>query len=155
MRLVFAALAVIGLAACSAPQGLAPGLTARMDTAGAQLNKAEAINIINQYRATRGAAPLTLNASLDANADSLASQYASSSNRPSKPASASAIRFSAGYANFADTFSGWRGSAADANDLADPAHKTAGIGVAYSPTSAYGIYWVLLMDDGAQMAMAQ
>lgn len=155
MRLVFAAIAIVGLAACSTPTGLAPGLTARMDTAGAQLDKAEALNIINQYRATRGAAPLTLDASLDADADNLASQYASSGNRPSKPASASAIRFSAGYSNFAETFSGWRGSAADANDLANPAYRNAGLGVAYSPSSAYGIYWVLLLDGGAQTAVAQ
>ena len=55
------------------------------------------------------------------------------------------IRFSAGYANFAETFSGWRSRPLDANAIADPRAVRAGLAVVYAANSAYGTHWVLLL----------
>lgn len=150
-RLAAIALLALGLAACSSGGGgLAPGLAQRMDQPGAQLDKSEALNLINQYRATRGASPLTLDTDLSNSAQTLASNYASSGAAPKKPEGATGIQVSAGYANFADTFSGWRNNSRDADALADPAHGRAGLAVTYAPNSAYGVHWVLLLAPGNQ-----
>lgn len=139
--------AVLSLAACT-PTGLPAGLTARMDAPGAQLDQAEALNIINQYRASRGATPLTLDANLNIVAQTLANKYATSNTPPKQPDAAAAIRVSAGYTTFAETFSGWRSREADASALNARNHKRMGLGVAYSANSTYGTHWVILFDEG-------
>lgn len=143
---------VATLAACSAPSGLAPGLTARMDAPGAQLDQREALQIINQLRASRGAPALVLDASLNAQAETLAANYAKTGTSPKKPSSVNAMRLSAGYNNFADTFSGWRSGSADTSALVDPENRRAGFGVAYNENSTYGVHWVLLLDKNTQLA---
>jgi uncharacterized protein YkwD len=57
------------------------------------------------------------------------------------------MRVSAGYANFAETFSGWRNSPADAAAIADASATKAGLGVAYDANSTYGVYWVLVLAN--------
>jgi len=137
-------LAAIALSACTG--SLAPGLVARMDRPGAVLDRAEAINIINQYRMTRGAGPLIEDTGLNAAAGVLARRYSASGTPPQKPDTGIVqIRFSAGYANFAETFSGWRNRPQDADAIADPAATRAGLAVVYAPNSAYGTHWVLLL----------
>ncbi len=137
---------VLGVLAACSGSPLSPGLVARMDQPGASLNKAEALQLINQYRATREAPSLVLDPALDTQAEALADSYARTSNRPRiDDPSLRQIRFSAGYANFAETFSGWRGTREDADAIADPGATRAGLGVAYSPDSSYGIHWVLLL----------
>lgn len=148
MRAVILALCLSALAACSGNTGLAPGLTARMDAPGAQLDRSEAFNILNQFRGSRGVSPLTMDAELNTRAQQLAENYAGSNTRPQKPEGIAALQVSAGYTTFAETFSGWRNVAADAGVLAAPGHSRAGLGVAYSPNSTYGVHWVLLLDDG-------
>jgi hypothetical protein len=150
----FIAMLVMGaaLAGCSlgfggGGGGLAPGLVAQMDKPGAVLDKREALNIINHYRATTGAAALSNDSGLDSLAQTLATQYSSSGKPPSLPPNVRAIRISAGYSNFAETFSGWRNSPADAAVLADAAAHRGGVGVAYNPSSDYGTYWVLLLAE--------
>lgn len=118
-----------------------------MDQAGAQLDRTEALGIINHYRVTAGAQPLLPDSGLDGTAQTLAAAYAASGTPPALPAGAVAIRISAGYPNFAETFSGWRNSPADAAILAERTATRAGIGVTYAPNSTYGIYWVLVLDD--------
>lgn len=149
LRILVSILVALALSACSGSGGLAPGLTARMDAPGAHLDRAQAINLVNQFRATASADPLILNDHLNTLAQTLAAQYATSGNSPKKPKGADAMRVSAGYADFAETFSGWRGGKADASALIDPAHSRAGLGVAYSANSTYGVYWVLLFDGDA------
>ncbi|WMT86706.1 CAP domain-containing protein [Pelagibacterium sp. 26DY04] len=148
-RFAFAALCVGALAACSgAPNtggALAPGLVAQIASPGAQMDRQAALGIINQYRATRGVAPLAADAALDAQAQAIAAQYASSGNPPAMPAGAAAMRLSAGYTNFAETFSGWRNSPADANVLAQSDARRAGFAAVYDPNSAYGTHWVMLL----------
>lgn len=148
--LAAAAVLVLALAGCSGMGGGAPlsaGLTARMDQPGASLNRAEALGIVNAYRATAGAPALAADTGLDTSAQALAAAYASTGKAPGLPDGAVAMRLSAGYASFADTFSGWRNSPADAQVLADGRARRAGLGVAYNAGSTYGVYWVLVLDD--------
>jgi hypothetical protein len=146
-----AALALALLAGCTGGGGgggaLSGGLTARMDQPGASLNRGEALGIINHYRATLGVGALVNDSGLDATAQQLATDYARTGRLPKVPAGAVALRVSAGYANFAETFSGWRNSPPDAQALATRTARAAGIGVHYDASSSYGIYWVLLLDD--------
>jgi len=151
LALILAAgLAAATLAGCSAGGGggaLSAGLTQRMDTPGANLNRAEALGIVNHFRATSGSSQLTADASLDSTAQSLAAAYAKSGTAPKSPAGSAGMRTSAGYPNFAETFSGWRNSPEDAAVLNERGATKAGIGVAYDPKSTYGVYWVLLLGN--------
>ncbi len=141
------------ISAC-ASSVLSPGLTDRMDLNGANLDRAEALNLINQYRATRGVLPLSVDPVLDATAQQLAVNYAANSNRPQKPdTDIVQMQLSAGYTNFANVFSGWRGSASDATAIADPQATRAGFGVVYSANSTYGVYWVLLLGGPEEQAI--
>jgi uncharacterized protein YkwD len=118
-----------------------------MDQPGANLNRPEALGILNHYRATTGAGALAGDASLDSTAQQLAADYARTGALPQVPAGAVALRVSAGYANFAETFSGWRNSPADAQAIATASARRAGLGVIYDANSTYGVYWVLVLDD--------
>jgi hypothetical protein len=146
----FCALALagcMGFGGGGSPGALPVGLTARMDVPGASLDRIESVHIINQYRAANGAAPLISDSGLDGTAQLLANQYAATGTQPKQPGGTVAIRYSAGYPNFAETFSGWRNSPADAAVLAHGTAKRAGVAVAHNPTSGYGVYWVLVLDD--------
>lgn len=148
-----AIVAGLTLAACSMGGGgsgtaiaLAPGLAARMDQPGASLDRAQAISMINAYRATNGLPALTPDAALDGTAQALANQYAQTGTPPRAPQELTVMKLSAGYATFAETFSGWRNSPADAVALKATASK-AGVAVAFNPSSTYGVHWVLVLDD--------
>src|SRR5690606_3915410 len=129
--------ATLAISGCSSfggaakPAGLSPGLSARMDQPGATLDSQQAIALINSYRATRNLAPLTPDAGLDGTAQALANQYAQTGNAPAKPQALTEMKLSAGYATFAETFSGWRNSPADAAGLAAQASK-AGVAMAFN-----------------------
>ena len=129
-RLAIAAILTIALAGCSSTR-LSDGLTQRMDSGTAQLNKGEAIGIINHYRSTVGAGPLIEDPALSAQA--------------AKPEGTSEIRYSAGYATFADTFSGWRNSGQESLVMAGKSVTRAGIAVVYEENSPYGFYWVVIV----------
>jgi uncharacterized protein YkwD len=149
LTLRFLALAAISLllAACSMGGGggaLSPGLSARMDQPGAELNRAEALGIVNHFRTATGAQPVAADPSLDAAAQALVVQYIQTGNPPRQPAG-TIMRTSAGYPTFAETFSGWRNSAPDAAALADKSVGRGGIAMRYDANSAYGVYWVLLL----------
>jgi uncharacterized protein YkwD len=135
------------LAGCASGTGLSGGLTARMDRPGADLESAEALALVNDYRRTTGASALSADPLLDAMAHDLARSYAQSGDVPRLPAGAVLMRVSAGYPTFAETFSGWRNSPPDAAALSESGATRAGLGVAYDAGSTYGIYWVLVLDD--------
>jgi uncharacterized protein YkwD len=118
-----------------------------MDQPGASLDRVQALSLINQYRHSRGANALAGDASLDAIAQGLAGQYAATNNRPARPDSVQGLRISAGYASFAETFSGWRNSPEDAGFLTTSGVARAGLGVVYSPASTYGVHWVLVLAE--------
>ncbi|SEQ30213.1 Cysteine-rich secretory protein family protein [Devosia sp. YR412] len=148
-------LAAATLAACSmggmagggstTAGALSQGLSARMDQPGATLNRAEAIGLINAYRATNGLPALVSDTALDGTAQALANQYAQTGTPPGSPQGLT-MKLSAGYATFAETFSGWRNSPADAAGLRANATK-AGVAVMFNPSSSYGIYWVLVLGN--------
>lgn len=147
--LAAAALLSVTLAACSTGGGtaLSPGLTTQMNQPGAQLNRVEALFLLNDFRRTMGAADVRGDIQLDASAQSLAANYAKTGAQPMLPPGTLVMRLSAGYTTFAEVFSGWRAAPADASALADPMARRAGLGVAYEPNSANGVYWVLVLDD--------
>ncbi len=149
MRFLLPLPLILALAACgpAAQMGLAPGLTARMDSPGARLDESAARDIVNAYRQTVGAQNLTIDPRLSAEATALATGYGRTGKAPVTPGGVAAMRVSAGYSTFADTFSGWRNSPADAAVLARPGARRAGIGVFGDPSTEYGIYWVLLLAD--------
>ncbi len=149
----FALLTAAVLAGCSMGGGggstgaaLHPGLSARMDQPGASLDRAQALSIVNAYRATNGIAPLTPDTGLDGTAQALANQYAETGTPPKTPQGLRVMKLSAGYATFAETFSGWRNNPADAAGLTSAGGK-AGVAMAFNPASSYGVYWVLVVGD--------
>ncbi len=151
LHVAAAALLGIALGACSMMAGggggggaLSPGLTQRMDQQGVILNTAEALGLVNQFRAATGAGTLVIDESLNASAQALVAQYISTGNPPRQPLG-TVMRTSAGYPTFAETFSGWRNSPADARALADKSVRRAGLATRYSANSGYGVYWVLLL----------
>lgn len=148
---VFAAMLLVGalglLAACSATTPLPTGLSQRMDQSGAILDSTEALKLVNQFRASRNVGQLNLSAALTAKAQELATAYATSGKPPQAPEGMSTMRISAGYTNFAETFSGWRGSAADAEAIATPTATKMGVASAYAANSTYGVHWILLLGE--------
>jgi len=125
--------------------GLAAGLTASMASPGANLDRPTALSMINQYRSTTGAGSLTEDSALDSQAQALAAAYAKSGKAPALPPGASGLRASAGYTTFAETFSGWRNSPADAAVLSDGKARRAGLAAVYDAGSDYGVYWILVL----------
>lgn len=143
-RFAFAAALVLALAACSSTR-LSEGLTERMDSGTAQLNSAEAIGIINNYRSTLGVGPLREDPTLSAQAKTIAANYAKTGRQATKPEGTSEIRYSAGYPTFADTFSGWRNSGQQSLVMSGSSVTRAGIAVVYEQNSPYGVYWVVIV----------
>jgi uncharacterized protein YkwD len=146
-RLSVVSFAVLAIAGCSMGGGgqLSAGLSQRMDMPGVQLNRSEAIGIINNYRSSTGAGQLAEDPTLDANAQALAAQYAKTGKQAAKPPNAVLIRYSAGYFSFGETFSGWRNSPTDAAALTDRTATKAGVAAVYDSASPYGVYWVLIL----------
>lgn len=150
-RLAIAALTALALGACSSGGGgggaLSPGLTAPMNAPGAKLNRVEALFLLNDYRRAQGGADVRGDTVLDSTAQTLAAAYAKTGAQPAQPAGTVVMRVSAGYTTFAETFSGWRNSPADAAAIADRSAKRVGLGVVSDPNSSYGVYWVLLLGS--------
>lgn len=146
-RIVAAAAVTAVLAACSPGGGaLSPGLTQPMNQPGAQLNRVEALFLLNDFRRSQGATEVRGDTILDSTAQTLATNYAKTGGQPLLPPGAVTMRLSAGYTTFAEVFSGWRNVPADAAALATPATR-AGLGVAYDPNSTHGVYWVLVLAN--------
>ena len=110
-----------------------------------QLNKAEAIGIINSYRATVGVGPLVEDPSLSVTAEQMARSYAKTGRQAPKPEGTAEVRYSAGYATFAETFSGWRNSDQKSLVMSGTTVTRAGIAVVYEENSPYGVYWVVIV----------
>ena len=146
-RLTLAAGVAVALGACSFGGGapLSEGLTTPMNRPGAQLNRVEALFLLNDYRRQNGASDVRGDTVLDATAQTLAQNYAKTGAQPLLPPGTTVMRLSAGYATFAEVFSGWRAVPADAAALSTTSVGRAGIGVVYEPASANGVYWVLVL----------
>ncbi|MCZ4273943.1 CAP domain-containing protein [Maritalea porphyrae] len=144
---------LLPLAGCvSATTPLPAGLTASMAHPGAQLDQQEAIGLINQYRVANRLSPLTLTPELNGVATQAAARYAKDGNNNGAAAliaerTNGATLFSAGYTNFAETFSGWRNSSRDAKTLLRADANNAGLAVNYNANSSYGAHWVLIVTE--------
>lgn len=147
LRLTVSAGLAAVLAACSMGGGapLSEGLTAPMNRPGAQLNRVEALFLLNDYRRQNGATDVRGDTVLDSTAQTLAQNYAKTGAQPLLPPGATVMRLSAGYPTFAEVFSGWRAIPADASALATEGVSRAGLGVVYEPASVNGVYWVLVL----------
>lgn len=147
LRLTVSAGLAAVLAACSMGGGapLSEGLTAPMNRPGAQLNRVEALFLLNDYRRQNGATDVRGDTVLDSTAQTLAQNYAKTGAQPLLPPGATVMRLSAGYPTFAEVFSGWRAIPADAAALATKGVSRAGLGVVYEPASVNGVYWVLVL----------
>ena len=143
-RFAFAAILTVALAGCSSTR-LSDGLTQRMESSTAQLNTADAIGIINHYRATVGVGALVEDPALSAQAKTMAANYAKTGRQASKPEGTSEVRYSAGYSTFAETFSGWRSSQQQSLVMSSNNVTRAGIAVVYEENSPYGVYWVVIV----------
>lgn len=151
-KAAFISASILSLAACTAATTPLPqGLTASMATNGAALNRQEALGLLNQYRAANNLPMFTLDPSLTQLAERAAAKYANDGNTNGAlslvagESQASAL-FSAGYDNFADTFSGWRGAARDVKTLSQPNATRAGLAVKHDANSNFGTHWVLLVS---------
>jgi uncharacterized protein YkwD len=145
IRFAVPAILALTLAACSGGQALPPGVSQGMDKPGAQLNREQALAMVNQYRGSVGAGMLVDDPTLDAQAQAAAAAYAKTGRQTPKPEGTIQIRYSAGYANFAETFSGWRNSPQDSAALTDRTATRAGLAVTYEAQSPYGVYWVMIV----------
>ena len=147
IRPLIAAGLAVALGACSFGGGapLSEGLTTPMNRPGAQLNRVEALFLLNDYRRQNGASDVRGDTVLDATAQTLAQNYAKTGAQPLLPPGTTVMRLSAGYATFAEVFSGWRAVPADASALSTASVGRAGLGVVYEPASANGVYWVLVL----------
>jgi len=152
-KILVALFLVMPLAGCmTATSPLPIGLTASMARPGAQLDKQQAIGLINQYRAANGLSALVLSSNLNSTANEAAARYAKDGNNNGAAAliaerTNGAALFSAGYTNFAETFSGWRNASRDAKTLLQPNAKTAGLAVIYNANSNFGAHWVFISTE--------
>jgi hypothetical protein len=107
-RILAAASLIALLAACSMGGGaaLSPGLTTPMNQPGAQLNRVEALFLLNDFRRSQGAADVRGDTLLDSTAQTLATNYSKTGAQPLLPPGALVMRLSAGYTTFAEVFSG-------------------------------------------------
>jgi len=146
-RLTVAAGLAVMLGACSFGAGapLSEGLTTPMNRPGAQLNRVEALFLLNDYRRQNGASDVRGDTVLDSTAQTMAQNYAKTGAQPLLPPGTTVMRLSAGYATFAEVFSGWRAVPADAAAISAVSVGRAGLGVVYDPTSTNGVYWVLVL----------
>ncbi|MEX0628817.1 MAG: CAP domain-containing protein [Cucumibacter sp.] len=152
-----AALALVLLAACTTTATLPAAINARLDQPGAVLDATAAIDLINQYRAASGVAPLVIDPTLNAAAASAAAVYAGATDIEAGRVRLGPIgdrvdgdveateKVSAGHATFGEAFSGWRNNPNDAGALTAPWASRAGIGVIYDPNSGFGTYFVLIL----------
>ncbi|WP_051332732.1 CAP domain-containing protein [Cucumibacter marinus] len=164
MRRILSSIAVLflatALAACTGTTALSPGLTARLDQPGATLDRNAAIELVNQYRASRGLNAVTLDAAVTNSATIAANTYARTGEIEKGRAELGALddrvpgdgrateKVSAGYPSFGETFSGWRNNPNDAEALAAPWATKAGLAAVYNASSPYGTYWVIILSEG-------
>lgn len=121
--------------------------------AGGQLDAASALSIINDYRRANGLGTLIWDAGLAAEAEREAQRHAVADGlltggaRVTQTVGGNSVRrsVSGGYHNFADAFSGWRGSPAHDAVLREPQGEAIGVAAVARPGSRHRVYWVVLV----------
>jgi len=152
-RQIMVAAALLALAGCAertAPPRPAfyrdlASYSARLDTASAQ-------SLFNDYRASLGLAPLSLDPALEREARTRAEESArggtiADGSRGAGRSSGGRLQIlSAGYYTMSDAFSGWRGSPSHDAKLRAPQMRRFGIATAYAPESKYKVYWAVILE---------
>ncbi len=157
--MLFALMLAIG--GCS--QSLEPGIYASLASSNARLDAEEARGIINDYRQSRGLAPLALDPLLMTEANAHARDMAfqdrvgndvSTRGDFSERLKNAGIRrnnaaenLGAGYRTIAQAFSGWRGSPNHNKNLLLEDGRFMGIAAAYNAQSKYKVFWNLIVTS--------
>ena len=154
----------LALSSCTSPpvdppSNRVPAFYASMASASAQIDAADAANLINGYRRNLGLGEIRIDPALMAFAGQQARALAASGRvdatryRPladrlrsaAIPAGTALENVSAGYHTMSDAFSGWRGSPSHDATLRLARATRMGIATAYDPASKYKVYWALVL----------
>jgi len=161
--ITLASLPLLALGACLENERptASPAFYSDQSRPGATIDLKTATEILNAYRANARLAALAPDAALNAIAQreaerlaqrgdledgenaSLASSLAAAGIPPRQVRKS----ITAGYQNFADAFSGWRGAAHHDSVLRAPRGKRFGVAAHHRAGSRHRIYWVLLISD--------
>lgn len=156
-----ALLAALLLAGCAATQrDAAPPSARKLERlAAAKADPAEAVRILNSYRAGKGLGPVRLDPTLTAMAqrqadamaaaDDLSHGAAGSFTSRVHGAGLDAVRaaenLGAGYYSTQEAFDGWKRSSGHEANLAMPQATRIGIALAKNPQTRYGAWWTLVL----------
>ncbi len=151
----------LALGACSQP--VEPGIYASLASNAAQLDADEARGIINDYRQSRGLAPLALDPLLmtEANShsrdmafqDKVGQDVSTRGDFDERLENAgiqrnnTAENVGAGYHTIAQAFSGWRGSPNHDKTLLLEDGRFMGIAASYNALSKYKVFWTLIVTS--------
>lgn len=157
---ISAVLTLLALSACIGAGPVSPAFTQRYDHAGASVDVASTLEIINQYRIAQGKPTISYNHTLANVARQSAqtlSQHASLSAAKQNAASletrlaqAGVAHTSAqemiagGYVTFARAFSSWRSTPSQAKILLDENLTSFAIATHYAAQTDLGVYWVFI-----------
>ncbi len=124
------------------------------------LDADEALRLVNDYRASKNLAPLSLDPKLTAAAQALAKDMAKHDRMPkiAKGHDMGKRLIAAGYSyrlaaenaavgqtNAAEAIDSWKRGAADSRNMLLPGAQHLGIGYEYRPASSHKTFWVLLV----------
>ncbi|WP_237153319.1 CAP domain-containing protein [Oryzibacter oryziterrae] len=160
--LLLAAAAALSLAACQSepPPSPKPSFYEDLASPTAQIDQRKMLEMINQYRAQSGIAPLQLDPRLSQIAADYARKMAALDDHGHNVDGHSMLgdrlksygyafanageNVAAGYHTIAEAFSGWRQSPPHDRGMKDPEMTLMGIGTAYNPNSKYKVFWSLI-----------
>jgi uncharacterized protein YkwD len=153
------------LAGCAQPRDVPraapPIMYQSLAEAGRKVDMNAARDLINAYRLNLGLPRLSLDPSLQAEAERQAAAMASGGDvsrgartdiRARLKAAGLGDRqaresVSAGYFTLSDAFSGWRGSPVHDQTLRFPQGQRLGIAAEHKPGSRHHVYWALIVSD--------
>lgn len=139
----------------SAPDRETSAIYTRLDKAGAEIDTAAALSMINAYRQSKRLAPLSEDSSLSSEAGTIAataarddkSTFGQMPDMAQGPSGSSrVVRVSAGYYTVAEAFSGWRGVPQHDAAMLTPNATRLGIATARAPNAKYKVYWTLIVE---------
>ncbi|MGE0230369.1 MAG: CAP domain-containing protein [Flavobacteriaceae bacterium] len=160
-HVIAAAVLAGGLAACAEEPPSRPAFYTDLSRGGSSLDRVDASQTINLFRANNGLTPVALDERLNALAEAYARDLADAAKRGEaiKPdgklkqrlagngyeGAVARENVSAGYHTFAEAFSGWRESRQHRETMLMPGAATMGIAAVNVPGTKYRVYWVLIL----------
>lgn len=156
-----ALLTALVLAGCAATQReVTPPSARKLERlAAVKADPAEAVRILNAYRASKGLGPVRLDPVLTAMAQrqadamaaaddlshSAAGSFTSRVHGASLDAARAAENLGAGYYSTQEAFDGWKKSSGHEANLSMPQATRIGIALAKNPQTRYGAWWTLVL----------